>query len=598
MITDNDISSDNAENLNFFQRIGSSIVDIFAAAGSATVKFIGMMLLALFIGAKALVKEIASIFVDILRALKFILGGVTESLRHRIKRNNDLLKAARKAKQEGKKEYVTALLKFGGSFLFGDGGIFYTAFNYLMPVISVIFLINVVRYGSNLEYGLAVQYNGKDIGIIDSETDFDKAEREFQQRISYLEGESRMELSANYSLRIISDDDKFLSSDQLANLMLSSSDEPLTEAYGIYIDGKFIGAVKDKAPVQDALDDRLLNYQTDGIIKDISYRKKVEYTQGIYLEKSLMEQQAAIDLLTSSTKKKGSYVTQSGDNEVTVCQRYNMTLDEFKELNPNISVNMKAGTVVSVNETESYLPIQYVKEYTMPSFLDYETVEIETSSLNVGATKILVKGQLGEKITDVEVTYVDGIERARKIVSSKITKEPIVEQIGIGTYSAHPGPMNTIEMTGTGQFAWPIDGGYVSDVFISDRNHKGIDIAADTGTNIYAADDGVVVSAGWNPGGYGYFVQIDHLNGYQTVYGHMSSVLVTAKQPVVRGQLIGLVGSTGDSTGPHCHFEVRYENVCYNPADYLNTVDPSKYMPQVDKDEDEDKDKDKPKKKP
>lgn len=598
MITDNDISSDNAENLNFFQRIGSSIVDIFAAAGSAAVKFIGMMLLALFIGAKALVKEIASIFVDILRALKFILGGVTESLRHRIKRNNDLLKAARKAKQEGKKEYVTALLKFGGSFLFGDGGIFYTAFNYLMPVISVIFLINVVRYGSNLEYGLAVQYNGKDIGIIDSETDFDKAEREFQQRISYLEGESRMELSANYSLRIISDDDKFLSSDQLANLMLSSSDEPLTEAYGIYIDGKFIGAVKDKAPVQDALDDRLLNYQTDGIIKDISYRKKVEYTQGIYLEKSLMEQQAAIDLLTSSTKKKGSYVTQSGDNEVTVCQRYNMTLDEFKELNPNISVNMKAGTVVSVNETESYLPIQYVKEYTMPSFLDYETVEIETSSLNVGATKILVKGQLGEKITDVEVTYVDGIERARKIVSSKITKEPIVEQIGIGTYSAHPGPMNTIEMTGTGQFAWPIDGGYVSDVFISDRNHKGLDIAADTGTNIYAADDGVVVSAGWNPGGYGYFVQIDHLNGYQTVYGHMSSVLVTAKQPVVRGQLIGLVGSTGDSTGPHCHFEVRYENVCYNPADYLNTVDPSKYMPQVDKDEDEDEDKDKPKKKP
>ena len=598
MITDNDISSDNAENLNFFQRIGSSIVDIFAAAGSAAVKFIGMMLLALFIGAKALVKEIASIFVDILRALKFILGGVTESLRHRIKRNNDLLKAARKAKQEGKKEYVTALLKFGGSFLFGDGGIFYTAFNYLMPVISVIFLINVVRYGSNLEYGLAVQYNGKDIGIIDSETDFDKAEREFQQRISYLEGESRMELSANYSLRIISDDDKFLSSDQLANLMLSSSDEPLTEAYGIYIDGKFIGAVKDKAPVQDALDNRLLNYQTDGIIKDISYRKKVEYTQGIYLEKSLMEQQAAIDLLTSSTKKKGSYVTQSGDNEVTVCQRYNMTLDEFKELNPNISVNMKAGTVVSVNETESYLPIQYVKEYTMPSFLDYETVEIETSSLNVGATKILVKGQLGEKITDVEVTYVDGIERARKIVSSKITKEPIVEQIGIGTYSAHPGPMNTIEMTGTGQFAWPIDGGYVSDVFISDRNHKGLDIAADTGTNIYAADDGVVVSAGWNPGGYGYFVQIDHLNGYQTVYGHMSSVLVTAKQPVVRGQLIGLVGSTGDSTGPHCHFEVRYENVCYNPADYLNTVDPSKYMPQVDEDEDEDKDKDKPKKKP
>ena len=93
------------------------------------------------------------------------------------------------------------------------------------------------------------------------------------------------------------------------------------------------------------------------------------------------------------------------------------------------------------------------------------------------------------------------------------------------------------------------------------------------GTDIYAAGDGVVVSAGWNPGGYGYFVMIDHLDGYQTVYAHMSQVYAIVDTQVKRGQLIGAVGSTGDSTGPHCHFEVRYMGVCYDPAQFMYTAD-------------------------
>ena len=560
---------------NLFGRLIGGIADIFNAAGRFTSGFILAVCLGIVRGLWFILKEIGSLFADIFRALRFILAGATESLRQRIKRNNELIAAAKKAKKKGRVEHIGALLRLTGSFMFGEGGILCTAFNYMMPILSVAFLIGVVRYGSGQEYGLCVEYNGKEIGIIDSEADFEKAQREVQQRISYLDSDEVMTMSANFSLKKLSDDVKFISADQLANEMLASSDEELTEAFGIYIDGRFIGAVKDKTPVQDALDKNLINFHVDGVVKDVNYRKKVEYTQGIYLAKSLMEEQAAIDLLTSSTKKKAVYVTQSGDNKVTVCQKYNMTLDEFSKLNPKADSTLKPGTLINVTETERYLPIQYVKEYTMPSFLDYETIEIETSALNLGARQLLVKGEMGEKVTDVEVTYVDGIERARKTIRTRIVKQPVVEQVGIGTYSAQPGPMNTIEMTGTGQFAWPVDGGWVSDVFISDRNHKGLDIAADVGTNIYAGGDGVVVSAGWNPGGYGYFVQIDHQDGFQTVYAHMSSVLVAVGQPVIRGQLIGLIGSTGNSTGPHCHFEVRYQNVCFNPADFLNTVDPS-----------------------
>ena len=161
--------------------------------------------------------------------------------------------------------------------------------------------------------------------------------------------------------------------------------------------------------------------------------------------------------------------------------------------------------------------------------------------------------------------------------------------MGVGMEAARPDYPDTVynggPLTGTGQFAWPVNGGWISDVFISNRNHMGLDIAADSGTNIYAADDGYIVTAGWNAGGYGNVVMIDHLNGYQTVYGHMSYVVATEGQYVTRGQLIGLVGSTGDSTGPHCHFEVRYLGVHDDPAKYLNTSGVI-YSPEQEKPED------------
>lgn len=125
-------------------------------------------------------------------------------------------------------------------------------------------------------------------------------------------------------------------------------------------------------------------------------------------------------------------------------------------------------------------------------------------------------------------------------------------------------------LEGNGMFMWPVNGGYISDVFGSNRNHKGLDIAAPEGTDIYAAAEGKVIATGWNTGGYGYFVMIDHGNGYATLYGHMSKVIASNGAEVKCGDLIGEVGTTGDSTGNHLHFEVRYQNVCQNPASYIS----------------------------
>lgn len=99
--------------------------------------------------------------------------------------------------------------------------------------------------------------------------------------------------------------------------------------------------------------------------------------------------------------------------------------------------------------------------------------------------------------------------------------------------------------------------------------HPGIDIANDYGTPVMATADGVVTAAGWNSGGYGNMVDIDHGSGLMTRYGHAQQVVVSIGQHVVRGQIIAYMGSTGFSTGPHVHYEVRVNGQAVNPVNYL-----------------------------
>ena len=118
---------------------------------------------------------------------------------------------------------------------------------------------------------------------------------------------------------------------------------------------------------------------------------------------------------------------------------------------------------------------------------------------------------------------------------------------------------------GSGKFVWPVAGDYsitsrfgtrVDPISGAVKTHGGTDIAAAQGTPIIAAADGTVIAATYNAGGYGYYVKIQHDGTYSTLYGHCSALLVSAGQKVKQGQIIAKVGSTGYSTGPHCHFEV------------------------------------------
>jgi murein DD-endopeptidase MepM/ murein hydrolase activator NlpD len=119
---------------------------------------------------------------------------------------------------------------------------------------------------------------------------------------------------------------------------------------------------------------------------------------------------------------------------------------------------------------------------------------------------------------------------------------------------------------GTGRFQWPVTGRITQGFWYG---HRAIDIGAPTGSAVQAADGGFVSFAGWTDVGYGYLIVIDHANGFATYYAHLSNIYVTVGQAVERGQVIGAVGSTGWSTGPHLHFEIRYYGEPLNPRAHL-----------------------------
>ena len=154
------------------------------------------------------------------------------------------------------------------------------------------------------------------------------------------------------------------------------------------------------------------------------------------------------------------------------------------------------------------------------------------------------------------------INSGKQLIIPNGTKPYVPRQVAI-----YSGPIPASASRGTGHLGWPVKG-QVTQRFWG--GHRAVDVGAWTGAQIVAADSGYVVAArhGWN-GGYGNMVMIDHGNGFISLYAHMHSIYVRQGESIAKGEQVGTVGNTGRSTGPHLHFEVRYQGVTRNPFNYL-----------------------------
>lgn len=220
--------------------------------------------------------------------------------------------------------------------------------------------------------------------------------------------------------------------------------------------------------------------------------------------------------------------------------------------------------------------------------IEAQKTEIEQSRQEVSDAKNALDQKRTELDTVMEETQqvindlagsAEALEEQNKEIAQK--EAATAEQIDswyANYYSQKQSSSDVVVMpSGGGQFVWPVP--YTMNVTSGfgprwGTNHKGIDISSGGvyGQPIVASASGTVIVAdagGWGGGGYGTWVSIDHGNGFSTVYGHMSSLCVSVGQAVQQGQVIGYVGSTGDSTGPHCHFEVRVNGVAQDPLNYV-----------------------------
>ena len=429
-------------------------------------------------------------------------------------------------------------------------------------------LAGIILFCSFFTIGTTVSYDGQVLGRLASKSEAETVRKDLESITSRTLGEtytiddSLLQYDSGWMLRQ-DIEDKAVYEDQL-------SDEIglVTSAYCLYVNDVRIGATPYEGALEELLD-QLQKAASDEDTISCEFAEDVEIRQEYVPTSEIMNLGYIAELLYSTKTAEVTYEVKKGDTWSQIAAKNDMTSAELLALNPGYNINkLQIGEVLTLSASVPYLTMTVVKQERYLDDVSYNIEYTDSADLYQGDYKVTSKGEYGKADVMAKATYVNGEETERTILSSVTLKEPVTEYRLRGT-KARPTWMPT------GSFRWPTSGrissyfgGRKSPGGIGSTNHKGIDIAVPRGTPIYAADGGTVTYSGWMSG-YGYLVQIDHGNGYVTRYGHNSSLTVSVGQHVYKGQQVARAGSTGNSTGNHCHCEVRYNGVAKNPLNYL-----------------------------
>ncbi|MDQ7092710.1 peptidoglycan DD-metalloendopeptidase family protein [Desulfosporosinus sp. PR] len=267
------------------------------------------------------------------------------------------------------------------------------------------------------------------------------------------------------------------------------------------------------------------------------------------------------------------YTVQANDSWWLIARKNNMKTKEVLAGNPGMTENstIQSGQKIKLVTATPYLNVISKGTRTDTEIVAFDVITHTNSQLPSGKTIIKQQGSDGSKLVTYSYTQKNGVDVAKQVVEEKEIKTPVEQIVDKGPSRL---PLNVAYAVSRGSgvisgIAWPLRGSINS--YYGSRSgsfHTGIDIGGDTGEPYTAAASGTVVAAGWS-GGYGNMILIDHGNGVMTRYGHSSRLLVSVGQQVSRGQTIGLVGATGNATGPHLHFEIIQNGDTVNPLNYL-----------------------------
>jgi murein DD-endopeptidase MepM/ murein hydrolase activator NlpD len=366
-------------------------------------------------------------------------------------------------------------------------------------------------------------------------------------------------------------------------LEVMSTDNELRKVLTSYIDGyalEIAGTQVAILPTQDDVQTLLKTYQ-DFYTKpsDNNQVISVEFSESI-ATKPVEAQPDQVKLLDQALKElidgkitTTEYTAQANDSWWLIARKNDMKTKEVLAGNPGMTEDSKIqpGQKIKIVSVSPYLTVMSKGILTSTETITYDVVTTTDTKLASGKTVVKEQGSDGSKVVTYSYIQKNGQSISKQVVEEKVTKQPVTQVVSKGpglTAVSMSSAASRGSNSSTG-IAWPLRGpinspyGYRWGSF-----HNGLDIGGGTGSSYSAAASGQVVEAGWG-GGYGNMILIDHGNGVMTRYAHSSKLLVSVGQQVKQGQSIGLVGSTGHSTGPHLHFEVIINGSTVNPSIYI-----------------------------
>lgn len=294
-------------------------------------------------------------------------------------------------------------------------------------------------------------------------------------------------------------------------------------------------------------------------IVEIGFEENINITETYVPESHIMSVEDAIELVTKEKEENKIYEVVAGDTLSGIATDFGLTLDELLAMNPDYSLEnyIRIGDLITVTVPEPELSVLVTMQKSYEEDYELPVQYIENDSMYTTYSCVLNEGSAGHRRIVANVSYRDGVETDVEILAEEVTEEAVARVVEVGTLT----PPTYIR---------PLSGGRISSYYGQRWGtlHGGVDYACSTGTSVMASSSGVVLEAGWN-GSYGYTILIGHPDGKRTRYAHLSRILVSYGQSVSQGGVIGLSGNTGNSTGPHLHFEMIVNGVRVNPLDYL-----------------------------
>ncbi len=302
-------------------------------------------------------------------------------------------------------------------------------------------------------------------------------------------------------------------------------------------------------------------------IKEIGFSEEVEVVEAYILEEELSTLDDAINLLTMEQEVQQIYEVQSGDTLSEISITVGIPMETIVEMNGHIleSVNstLNIGDELIITVPEPELSVIWTSREHYEEIYEAEIIYIPNDDWYTTQMVTLQEPSAGYREVIADVTYENDDEIGREVVKEEVIMEAVPKIVERGTIV----PPTYVK---------PISGGRLSSRFGrrsaptagASTYHKGVDWATPVGTPVYASSGGTVAKAGWGSG-YGYVVYINHPDGRQTRYAHLSKVLVSPGQTVSQGDKIALSGNTGVSSGPHVHFEILINGRQVNPLEYL-----------------------------